>query len=76
MTDTKYKTEATERKAPRISVSAHIEDCTKVDVRRMSDGSAMLDCRGYSYSSVSLFMTREKLAELRDTISAYLDAAQ
>lgn len=74
--ETKYKTDATERKAPDISVSVHLEPSARIDVRA-SDGAdgAWLGFSGDAYPSVSVWMPTEKLAEVRDVIAAYLEAA-
>lgn len=72
--DTKYKTEATERKAPEISVSAHLEDTTEISVRSADVDGAWLCFSGNDYPSVSVCMSRDKLAEIRDVIAAYLEA--
>lgn len=72
--DTKYKTEATERKAPAISVCAHLDETTRVTIETASVGDgAWLGVSGVDYPSVSLFMSRDKLAEVRDMIAAHLD---
>lgn len=70
--ETKYKTDATERKAPEISVNAHLDDSTDVAVEK-GDSGAWITIRGHDYPSVSLHMSREKLAEVRDVIAAYLE---
>lgn len=72
--DTKYKTEATERKAPDISVCAHLDETTRITAETASGGNGTwLGVTGFTYPSVSLFMSRDKLTEIRDTITAYLD---
>lgn len=76
MTDTKYKTEATERKAPDISVCAHVDATTEFQVYGTDDSDAVLNVKGWDYPTVSLFMKREKLAEMRDAITALLDGAE
>lgn len=73
--ETKYKTEATERKAPEISVNVHLEDATDVAVEK-GDSGAWITIQGYACPSASLHMSREKLAEVRDVIAAYLESGQ
>ena len=74
--ETKYKTDATERKAPDISASVHLDATTEVYVfdSHASDG-AWLGFKGHGYPSVSVWMPRDKLAEVSDVITAYLEGA-
>lgn len=75
--DTKYKTEATERKAPDISVCAHLDETTRVSAETAAgENGVWLGVSGFTYPSVSFFMSRDKLAEIRDTITAYLDETE
>ena len=76
MTDTKYKTEATERKAPEISVCAHVAATTEFQVYGTDETDTVINVKGWDYPTVTLFMKREKLAEMRDAITSYLDGSQ
>ena len=72
--ETKYKTDATERKAPEISVCVHLESSAKIDVRVCEGADAVwIGFSGDAYPSVSVWMTTEKLIEVRDVIAAYLE---
>lgn len=70
--DTKYKTERMERKAPDISVCAHVDETTTIDVTPSGNGGVCIGVKGWSYPSLTLFMTREKMAEMLDLITVYL----
>lgn len=67
----------TESEAPDISVIAHLEESTRVDVRSSDSGDgAWLSFEGSGYPSVSIWMPTEKMAEVRDTITAYLGSGE
>jgi hypothetical protein len=68
-------TEKAERKAPRISVNVHLDAATNVVVEKGNSG-AWISINGHGYPSASLHMSREKLAEVRDVIAAYLESSK
>lgn len=74
--DTKHKTDRTERQSPDISVCVHVDDTTEIQVSIRSDGDATICIKGWAYPSVSVFMNRDNLIELRDTITEYLGDGQ
>lgn len=73
--ETKYKTDATERKVPMISVNVHLDDTSSVSVEKV-EGSIWIALRGWGYSCAAIHLSRDKLAEVRDVIAAHLEASE
>jgi hypothetical protein len=73
MTDEQNTTRPRERKAPGISVNAHIERTTEIKADHLSSGGMVLDFSGFEYGGVTLFFQdRETMRRVGRVIAEFL----
>lgn len=57
---------------PQVGVSAFIQETTRVKIETLTTGAQTLEFDGDNYGAVTLFLGRDKLAEIRDVINEFL----